>query len=121
MEIGGWPGSCIYAKLLVFYPPSFQLIHHSNSPRYMPITKSAKKALRQNATRRARNLKSKRNMKDVVKQFRKLVEQKKSEEASALLSRVYKTLDKTAKKGVIKKNTASRLKSRLAKRLIVSK
>ena len=79
----------------------------------MPITKSAKKALRQNITRRAKNLKRSKAMKDAVKMYRKLVSQKKFDEAKAMLPKVYQVLDKTAKVGVIKKNAASRLKSRL--------
>ena len=81
----------------------------------MPITKSAKKALRQNEKRRVHNLGYKRKMKKLVKQVRTLVAEKKKEEAKKLLPQVYKTLDKTAKVGIIKKNTASRNKSRLTK------
>lgn len=80
----------------------------------MPITKSAKKALRQGETRRTRNEKRKKSVKDVVKTYRKLVSAKKIDEAKAVLPKVFETLDKTAKAGTIKKNTASRLKSRLS-------
>jgi len=44
-----------------------------------------------------------------------LVSQNKIKEAKNLLPQVYKTLDKAAKVGVIKKNTAARKKSRLTK------
>ncbi len=81
----------------------------------MPITKSTKKALRQNQKRRARNLVYKKKMRDLIKQVRILVEEKKTEEAKKLLPQVYKILDKTAKVGVIKKNTAGRKKSRITK------
>ncbi len=81
----------------------------------MPITQSAKKALRQNVTRRARNLRRKKALKETIKSYRKLVGEKKLDEAKALLPRVYQVLDKTAKAGTIKKNNASRLKSRLSK------
>lgn len=81
----------------------------------MPITKSAKKALRQNTKRRTRNLIYKKRTKDLIKKIRVLVSGKKNEEAKKLLSQLYKTLDKSAKTGVIKKNTASRKKSRLTK------
>lgn len=81
----------------------------------MAITKSAKKALRQSLRRRARNIKTKTNLKDLLKKVRALIEEKKTKEAEQLLSQVYKTLDKVAKSGVIKKNTASRKKSRIAK------
>jgi len=81
----------------------------------MPITKSTKKALRQNIKRRARNLVYKKKMRDLIKQVRTLVSEKKIEEAKKLLPQAYKILDKTAKVGIIKKNTASRKKSRITK------
>jgi len=81
----------------------------------MPITKSAKKALRQSQKRRARNIQRKRKIKDLIKEVRNLVSQKKMEEAKKLLPQLYKALDKAAKTGVIKKNTASRKKSRVTK------
>jgi len=81
----------------------------------MPITKSAKKALRQNIRRRARNLVYKNKIKNLIKEVRLLISEKKSEEAKKLLPEIYKIMDKSAKVGVIKKNTASRKKSRIAK------
>jgi small subunit ribosomal protein S20 len=81
----------------------------------MPITSSAKKALRQSKTRRVRNIKQKDAYKDAVKMYRKLVGGKQWEEATAKLKAVYKALDKAAKTNVIAKNKARRLKSRLAK------
>lgn len=81
----------------------------------MPITKSAKKALRQNVRRKARNLIYKRKIKELIKEARKLVLEKKLEEAAKMLPQIYKALDKAVKKGVLKKNTASRKKSRLTK------
>lgn len=81
----------------------------------MPITKSAKKALRQNIRRKAKNLVYKKKMKNLIKEVRGLVSEKKIEEAKKLLPQIYKILDKAGKVGVIKKNTASRKKSRLTK------
>ena len=78
----------------------------------MPITESAKKALRQSKTRRVKNLRKIRVYKENVKEFRKLVKAGKFDDAKKLLPKVYKALDKAAKTGVIKKNKASRLKSR---------
>jgi len=83
----------------------------------MPITKSAKKAVRQNKRRKKRNLAYKNKMKDLIKKIRALVKEKKKEEAKSLLPQVYKALDKAAKVGVIKKNAASRKKARIAKSL----
>ena len=56
-------------------------------------------------------------MKETVKEVRELVSQNKKAEAEKILKDAYKALDKAAKTGVIKKNTASRKKSRLAKAL----
>ena len=81
----------------------------------MPITKSAQKALRQNKRRRIRNVKQSRLLKDEIKSLKKLVAAKDKKGAGEALSMVYKALDKAAKTNLIKKNTASRLKSRLTK------
>ncbi|MCX6702841.1 MAG: 30S ribosomal protein S20 [Candidatus Wolfebacteria bacterium] len=81
----------------------------------MPKIKSAKKALRQNVKRRAVNEKRKIDLKTVIKDFKKMIETGKQDEAKAFLSTVYKKLDKSEKVDLIKKNKASRLKSRLTK------
>lgn len=81
----------------------------------MAITASAQKALRQNIKRRERNIQRKKKIKGLLKQARVLVEEKKMDEAKKLLPQIYKALDKTAKKGTIKKNAASRKKSRITK------
>ena len=81
----------------------------------MPNTKSAIKALRQSIKRRARNLSTKKAYKEVVKDFRNEFVAGASigaKEASKMLAMVQKKLDKAAKSGVIKKNKASRLKSK---------
>jgi len=83
----------------------------------MPQIESAKKALRQNIRRRKNNLNRQQAMKDVIKEYKKLAAAGKKEEAAKNLSDVYKTLDKMAKVKFIKKNRASRLKSRLAKKI----
>lgn len=83
----------------------------------MPITKSAQKALRQNKRRREQNIKKKNALKKILKQFQRLILAGKIKEAKEFLPQVYKMLDKAAKWGIIKKNTASRKKSRLAAKL----
>ena len=83
----------------------------------MAITKSAKKALRQNVTRRKRNLVYKNKTKSLSKKIRLLASQGKTEEANKFLSAAYRALDKAAKVGVIKKGEADRKKSRLTKLL----
>jgi len=81
----------------------------------MPITKSAKKALRQSQKRRIINIKKKSKIKNLIKQVRSLALQKKTEEAKKLLPQLYKALDKAAKTELTKKNTAARKKSRITK------
>jgi len=81
------------------------------------ITKSAKKALRASFKKRKFNLKRKEAMKDVVKKINTMRVEGKKDEAIGLLSTAYKAIDKAAKRGVIKKNTAARKKSRLTKSL----
>jgi small subunit ribosomal protein S20 len=83
----------------------------------MPITKSAKKALRQNKRRREKNLRKFDVLKETIKKFKKLIAENKKEEAIKLLPQLYKVIDKSCKGGLIKKNTADRKKSRLTKTL----
>lgn len=83
----------------------------------MAITKSAKKAWRQSLKRQAKNAGQKKRLRDALKSVRTLTSQKKIDEAKKLLPLVYKTLDKAAKVGLIKKNAASRIKSRITKGL----
>ena len=53
--------------------------------------------------------------KKLIKEYKKLVASKELEKAKEKISVVYKALDKAAKTNLLKKNTASRLKSRLTK------
>lgn len=85
----------------------------------MPITQSAKKALRQSKKRRVVNVKYLVQIRTLTKQLKKLAQENKLKEARALLPKVYQALDKAAKKDVIKKNSASRKKSRIARALFV--
>ena len=81
----------------------------------MAITSSAKKAIRSSARKRVFNLARRDAYKDAVKAVRKLVSEKKFNEAKKALDAAYKAVDKAAKTKFIKKNAASRKKSRLAK------
>ncbi len=80
----------------------------------MPITRGAEKALRASKRKRVFNLRRKKVMVDVVKDMDKLLKEGKTKEAATLLPTAYKAIDKAAKRGVIKKNTAARKKSRLS-------
>ncbi len=81
----------------------------------MPITTSAKKALRQTARRGKQNLARKEAYKNVIKNIKKLAGAGKTKDAEKLLPQLYKALDKAAKTNAVKKNKASRLKSRISK------
>ena len=81
----------------------------------MPITKSAKKALRVSNRKRAVNDRTKKVLKEGVKKVQKLVVSKQWKEAKSMLPAAYAAIDKAAKKGTIKKNTAARKKARLAR------
>ena len=81
----------------------------------MPITKSAKKAMRQSLSRKARNLRRKNTYKNALKELLKTASSGNKKEAEKLLPKVYKAIDKAAKTNVIAKNKAARLKSKAAK------
>ena len=78
---------------------------------------SAKKRLRQNVKRRARNRWRKGQVKQAIRAFDESLREGNTGEAAERLKLVYRHLDRVAVKGTIHKNTAARRKSRLAKRL----
>lgn len=79
----------------------------------MPITVGAKKAHRASLKKRVFNVRRKSAMNTVVKDLRKLLVAGKVEEAQKMLPEAYQAIDKAAKRGIIKENTAARKKSRL--------
>lgn len=80
----------------------------------MAITSSAKKAIRSSAKKRIFNLRRKDAMRDTTKMLMKALSAKDIAGAEKLLPSAYTAIDKACKRGVIKANTASRKKSRLA-------
>jgi small subunit ribosomal protein S20 len=79
----------------------------------MPITKSAKKALRSSKRKKLFNTTKKDLLNKAIKNVTKLVNEKKIKEATAYMKEVQRIIDKSVKTGLIKLNTASRKKSRL--------
>ncbi|MCW9054911.1 MAG: 30S ribosomal protein S20 [Candidatus Pacebacteria bacterium] len=79
----------------------------------MAITSSAKKAHKSSLNKRVFNLRRTRAMRETIKEVTSLITEKKQKEAQEMLPAVQKAIDKAAKRGVIKKNTASRKKSRI--------
>jgi small subunit ribosomal protein S20 len=79
----------------------------------MAITTSAKKAHRASLKKHVFNVRRKRVLTDTTKLVKKTMATD-AKAARESLSVAYKAIDKAAKRGIIKKNTASRKKSRLA-------
>ena len=80
----------------------------------MPITQSAKKAIRGSLRKKAYNDQRKKAMKEIIKKIDKIAKTDKAE-ALKMLSDAFQAIDKAAQKGVIKKNNAANKKSRLSK------
>jgi small subunit ribosomal protein S20 len=92
----------------------------------MPNTSSAKKELSKNLRKQEINLRTKNRMKKIVKDLNETAlkmdkaESIAGEDLKAIetaLQTAYKVIDKAAKKGVIKRNSANRKKSGLAKKV----
>ena len=79
----------------------------------MPITSSAKKALRASKNKRVFNVARQEAVREVQKNIKKLLASGKVSEATKLISSAYQAIDKAVKRGVLKANTAARKKSRL--------
>lgn len=82
----------------------------------MPIKKAGMKALKQSKTRAIRNANIKKNLKDLVKKSKTLIE-KKEKDASVKVKEAIKAIDKAVQKKILKKNSGARKKSRLMKKL----
>lgn len=76
----------------------------------MPQHKSCEKRLKQDEKRNARNRAARGNLRTSVRKFREMDTTGRTGEYASLQS----LLDKAVKKGIISKNRAARLKSRLA-------
>ena len=80
-------------------------------------TKSAKKRHAQSLRRRARNRSVKAELRGELKQFRTAAAAGKSDEAVKEAGVAQAKLDRAANRGIIHKNKAARLKSRMSKLL----
>lgn len=83
----------------------------------MANTKSAEKRHRQNEKARARNKSQRSRMRTAVKRLETALESGDAGAAKEMLSGILGLIDATAQKRVIHANTASRTKSRLARRV----
>lgn len=87
----------------------------------MANLQSAKKRIRQNVKRRARNRRYRSAARTYVKRCRQLIAQGKLEEAEEAVKQAASTLDKAARKGIIHPNNAARRKSRIMSQLAEAK
>lgn len=83
----------------------------------MPNLDHAKKALRKAKKAFERNEAVREGVRKLRKAARVAVDAKNKIEASSVARNLQTALDKAAKRGVVSKNKANRLKSRLAKKL----
>ena len=83
----------------------------------MPIIKSAKKRVKVAAKARLRNLHTKRQVREALKAFAAALEGGKPAEVNRAHRTYMSAIDTAAKKDVIHKNKAARIKARTAKRL----
>ncbi len=82
----------------------------------MPIKKSAKKALRQSKKRMLANIKQRRQLEELIKKATAQIKVKEKEAATTVKA-AYQAIDKATKRGILKRNTASRRKSSLMRQL----
>ncbi len=82
----------------------------------MPNKRSAKKELRKGDKRAKHNVRIEDDIKNLIKDSKKAIDGKDAK-AKELVAKALKAIDKAAQKGVIKKNTRDRKKSRLQLKL----
>lgn len=82
----------------------------------MANSKQAVKRIRQSRKRREHNRRERGLMRGLIKQVQKALQEEDLEQVRRLLPRAVSRIDKTAKKGIIHRNTAGRYKGQLQKR-----
>ncbi len=80
----------------------------------MPVTKSAKKALRGSLRKREVNIRIRSKMKTLVDTFR-------AKPTAAGLAQAFSSLDRAVKNHLLHRNTAARRKAGLSRLLVVAK
>ena len=78
---------------------------------------SALKRVRQTERRTEFNRTSRTRLRHQIRAMRRLITEKKADDALKLLPETFSVIDRSAKLGVIKKNTAARYKSKLNLRI----
>lgn len=80
----------------------------------MPIIKSAKKRVKIASKANIRNSKTRRKLRDTLKEFARVLTSGKADEIAKAQKAAESAIDTAAKKNVIHKNKAARQKARLA-------
>ncbi|MCD6451487.1 MAG: 30S ribosomal protein S20 [Acidobacteria bacterium] len=83
----------------------------------MAKPKTSAKRVRQNRRRREINKRNRTRLRNQIKKLRRAIEAKDIELARELLNPTLSLIDRSIQKGIIHDNTASRLKSRLTKKV----
>ena len=83
----------------------------------MPILHASYKSVKVTKKKTIRNQAIKTHLKAEIKKFIDLIATKKLDEAKREINKLVSEIDKARSKGVIPKNTASRKKARLMKKL----
>jgi len=83
----------------------------------MANTYSSLKRVRETARRTEINRKNKTRLRHQIRAMRQSIASKDAQAAAALLPRTFSIIDRAAKEGLIKKNTAARYKSNLHNRV----
>ena len=83
----------------------------------MANTFSALKRVRQTKRKTEVNRLRKSRLRHQIRAVRRLIEQKDANGAKAALSETFSMIDRSAKWGIIKRNTAARYKSRITARV----
>lgn len=79
----------------------------------MANTYSALKRVRQTERRTEFNRKNKSRLRHAIREMRRVLTGKDAKAAADLLPKTFSVIDRSAKNGIIKKNTAARYKSKL--------
>ena len=79
----------------------------------MANTYSALKRVRQTERRTEYNRKNRSKLRHQIRTMRRAITSKDAKAAAALLPATFSLIDRSAKSGIIKKNTAARYKSKL--------
>jgi small subunit ribosomal protein S20 len=83
----------------------------------MANTYSALKRIRQTERRTEYNRKNKSRLRHQIRAMRRAIQEKNASKAGELLPATFSLIDRAAKTGIIKKNTAARYKSKLHLRI----